>query len=79
MTLAVPVENQSYKYMVDQTPLYDNQDMRNGNGDPSQALVPVVPKIDEPEELSMALQATDLSFLQDIMTQSSARIFVYAH
>ena len=52
--------------------------MRNGNGDPSQALVPVVPRVEEPEEQIVALQAADLSFPEDTIAQSGARIFVHA-
>lgn len=63
MTLVLSVQDQSYEDMVHQTPLDGNQDMRNDNGDLSQALVLVIPKMEEPEELSRALQATDLSFL----------------
>ena len=39
--------------------------MRNNNGDPSQVLVLVIPKVEELEEHFVALQATDLSFPQD--------------
>ena len=39
--------------------------MRNGNGNLSQALVPVVLRVEEPEEQIVALQAADLSFLED--------------
>ena len=39
--------------------------MRNSNGDPSEALVPVVPRVEEPEEQIVALQAIDLSFPED--------------
>ena len=53
--------------MADQTFHYDDKAMRNGNGDPSIALVPVVPRVEEPEEQSLALQATELSFLEDIV------------
>ena len=52
--------------------------MRNGNGDPSQALVPMVPRVEEPEEQTMALQAANLSFPEDTVAQSGARIFVHA-
>ena len=57
----------------------DDQDMRNGNGDPSLGLVPVVPRIEEPEDPTLALQATDPSFPKDTATQFGARIFIHAH
>ena len=65
MTLAVSINVQSVVDMVDQTFQYDDEAMRNGNGDPSQALVPVVPRVEEPEEQTMALQAANLSFPED--------------
>ena len=64
--------------MADQTYQYDDGAMRNGNGDPFQALVPVVPKVEELEEQIVALQAVDLSFPEDMVAQSSAHIFVHA-
>ncbi len=64
--------------MADQTFQYDDATMRNGNGDPSQALVPVVPTVEEPGEQTGALQAADLSFPIDTVAQSGARIFVHA-
>ena len=48
--------------MADQTFQYDDEAMRNGNGDQTQALVPVVPTVEEPEEQTVALQVADLSF-----------------
>ena len=36
--------------MADQTYQYDDEAMRNGNGDPSQVLVPVVSRVEELEE-----------------------------
>ena len=39
--------------------------MRNNNGDPSQALVLVAPRVKEPEEQTVAPQAAELSFPQD--------------
>ena len=56
----------------------DDQDMRNGNGDPSLGLVPAVPRIEEPEDQHLALQATDPSFPIDTAAQSGARIFIHA-
>ena len=50
--------------------------MRNSNGDPSQALVPTIPRVEEPEEQIVALRAVELSFPLDAVAQSSARIFV---
>ena len=64
--------------MAHQIPQIDDQDMRNGNGDPSQELVPLVPRVEEPEDQAVALQATDLSFPADAVAQSGARIFVHA-
>ena len=64
--------------MADQTFQYDDEAMRNGNGDPSQALVPMVPRVEEPKEQTVALQAADLSFPEDTIAQSGARIFVHA-
>ena len=40
------------------------------NGDSSQALVPVVPKVEEPEERYVALQAIKLSFLEDAVAHA---------
>ena len=51
--------------MLDQMCQYDDEAMRNGNGDPSQALVPMVPSIKEPEEQTVVLQAANLSFPED--------------
>ena len=56
----------------------DDQDMRNGNGDPSLGLVHAVPKIEELEDPPLALQATDPSFPIDTAAQSGARIFIHA-
>ena len=78
MTTVVSVQIQSVEDMTDQTCEYDDEAMRNGNGDPSQALVPVVPRVEEPKEQTVALQAADLSFLEDTIAQSGARIFVHA-
>ena len=64
--------------MADQMYQYDDEAMRNGNEDPSQALAPVVPRVEEPEEQTMTLQAADLSFPEDTVARSGARIFVYA-
>ena len=64
--------------MPDQTFQYDDEAMRNGNEDPSQALVPVVPTMKEPKEQTVALQVADLSFPVDTVAQSGARIFVHA-
>ena len=64
--------------MADQTFQYDDEAMRNGNGDPSQELVLVVPRVEEPEEQTVALQAADLSFPEDTIAQPGARIFVHA-
>ena len=64
--------------MANQTYQYDDEAIRNGNGDPSQELVPVVPRVKELEEQTVALQAVDLSFLEDTIAQSGARIFVHA-
>ena len=64
--------------MGDQTYKYDDEAMRNGNGDPSQALVPVIPRVEELEEQSVALQAVDLPFSEDTVAQFDARIFVHA-
>ena len=52
--------------------------MRSDNGDLSQELVPVVPKVEEPEEQYVALQAAELAFPEDTVAQSGARIFVHA-
>ena len=52
--------------------------MRNGNGDPSQALVPVDPRIKELKEQIVALQAADLSFPEDTVAYLGACIFVHA-
>ena len=57
---------------------YDDEAMRNGNGDPSQALVLVVPIVKEPEEQTVAPQAANLLFPEDTVAQSGARIFVHA-
>ena len=64
--------------MADQTYRYDDEAMRNGNGDPSQVLVLVVPRVEEPEEQTVALQAIDLSFPKDMVAQTGACIFVHA-
>ena len=64
--------------MADQTFQYDDEAMRNGNGDQTQALIPVVPTVEEPEEQTVALQAAALSFPEDTVAQSGARIFVHA-
>ena len=64
--------------MADQTFQYDDEAMRNDNGDPSQVLVPVGPRVEEPEEHTVALQAADLSFPEDTIAQAGARIFVHA-
>ena len=64
--------------MADQTFQYDDVAMRNGNGDTSQALVPVVPKVEEPEEQTVALQAANVSFPEDTVAQVGACIFVHA-
>ena len=77
-TTAVLVQIQSVEDMADQTYQYDDEAMRIGNGDPSQALVPVVPRVEEPEEQTVALQATDLSFPKETVARSGARIFVHA-
>ena len=55
MTTVVSVQIQSIKDMADQTYQYDDEAMSNGNGDPSQAFVPVVPRVKEPEEQIVAL------------------------
>ena len=52
--------------------------MKNGNGDLSLGLVPAVPRIEEPEDPTLALQATDPSFPIDTATHSGARIFIHA-
>ena len=39
--------------------------MRNSNGDLSLALVPMVPRVEEPEEQYVALQVIELSFPKD--------------
>ena len=77
-TTAVSVQIQSVEDMANQTFQYDDKAMRNGNGDPPQALVLVVPRAEEPEEQTIALQAADLSFPEDTVAQSCARIFVHA-
>ena len=64
--------------MADQTFQYDDEAMRTGNGDQTQALIPVVPTVEEPEEQTVALQAAALSFPEDTVAQSGARIFVHA-
>ena len=64
--------------MADQTFQYDDEAMRNGNGDPSQALVLVVPRVEELEGQTVALQARNLSFIEDMIAQAGARIFVHA-
>ena len=69
---------QSVEDMADQTFQYDDEAMRNGNEDPSQALVPVVPRVEEPEEQTVALQAENLSFPKNTSAQSGAHIFVHA-
>ena len=58
------VSDQSFKDMADQTLQYDDEAMRNGNGDPSLVLLPVVLRVEEPKEQFVALQATKLSFLR---------------
>ena len=45
--------------MADQTFEYDDEVMKNSNGDPSQVLVPVVPRVEEVEEQTVALQAVE--------------------
>ena len=77
-TTAVSFQIQSIEDMADQTYQYDDEAIRNGNGDPSQTLVPVVPRVEEPEEQTVALQATNLSFPEDTVAQSGACIFVHA-
>ena len=72
------VDDQTFEGMADQTHQHDDEAMRDGNGDPFQELVPVIHKVEEPEEQIVALQAADLSFLQDVVAQSGARIFVHA-
>ena len=52
--------------------------MRNGNGDPSLGLVLAIPRVEEPDDPTLALQATDPSFLIDTAAQSGARIFIHA-
>ena len=64
--------------MADQTFQYDDEAMRNNNGYQTQALVLVVPTVEEPEEQTVALQAADLSFPIDTVALSGARIFVHA-
>ena len=64
--------------MADQNYKYDGEAMRNSNGDSSQALVPMVPRVEKPEEQFVALQAVDLSFPEDAVAQIGARIFVHA-
>ena len=64
--------------MAHQNSQIDDQNMRNGNADPSLGLVPAVPRVEEPEEPTLALQATDPSFPIDMATQSGARIFIHA-
>lgn len=64
--------------MAEQSHQYDDEAMRNGNGNPSQALIHMVPRVKESEEQFVALQAVDLSFPQDAVAQSSVRIFVHA-
>ena len=54
------VSNQSIEDIVDQTYHYNNEAMRNGNGHLSQVLVPMVPRVDEPE-------ATKLSFPEEVV------------
>ena len=49
------VQIQSVEDMADQTFQYDDEAMRNGNGDQTQALVPVVPTVEEPEEQTVTL------------------------
>ena len=44
----------------------DDQDMRNGNRDPSLGLVLAVPRVEEPDDATLVLQATDPSFPLDI-------------
>ena len=51
--------------MADQSFQYNDEAMRNSNGDPSLVLVLVVPKVEEPEDQTVARQATELSFLED--------------
>ena len=63
--------------MADQRPVYGAQDMRNDNGDSSQVLILVVPTIKKLEEQFVALQATNLSFSQDVVAHSGVRIFVH--
>ena len=63
--------------MANQAFQYDDQAIRNGNGDLSQALVPMVPRFEEPEDQTVALQAAKLSFPEDTVAQPSARIFVH--
>ena len=63
--------------MPDQMQLYDDQDMRNGTGDPSHTLVLAIPGVEKPEEQIVALQAVELSFLQNMVAQSSVPIFVH--
>ena len=78
MATAVSVQIQLVEDMADHTYQYDDEAMRNGNGDLSQALVSVVPRVEEPKEQSVALQATELSFPEDTVAQSGACIFVHA-
>ena len=52
--------------------------MRNGNGDPSQALVLMVLRVEEPKDQTMALQAVELSFIEYTIAQLGARIIVHA-
>ena len=64
--------------MADQIFQYDDQAMRNNNGDPSQTLVPVVPRVEEPEDQTVAHQAAKLPFPEGAVPQSGAHIFVHA-
>ena len=69
---------QSDEAMASPRSQIDDQDMRNGNGDPSLGLIPTVPRIEEPDEQHLALQPTDPSFPIDTAAQSGARIFIHA-
>ena len=58
--------------------IIDDEAMRNSNGDPSLALVLVVPRVEELEKQTVALQAANLTFPEDMVAQFGACIFVRA-
>lgn len=63
--------------MAGETPFYGDQDMRNGNGEESSALVPIVPRVEELEEQFCDPTRYKLVFPPRSDSQFGAYIFAY--